>query len=304
MHVRGGALSALVSVAVASASPALAQHLRPDTLAAMPVSQPLKVEAYGADPLQFGELRLPAGKGPFPVAVLVHGGCWTKGFATLSYMSPLAADLAKQGVATWNIEYRELGDAGGGWPGSFLDWAAGTDHLRSLAKVYPLDLSRVVVVGHSAGAHAALWIASRDRIAASSPIRGGGRPLAVKAAVAIDGPGAITGGFLAREVAICGKPVIEDFMGGAPQTAPERYAQGDPAALLPVRASETLVASAVLTPDEARDYQKAAAAKGQSVNVITLNDAGHFDMLSPATPSGADVEQAILRAVGVGPSPR
>jgi acetyl esterase/lipase len=234
---------------------------------------------------------------------MVHGGCWTKGFATLSYLSPLAADLAAHGVATWNIEYRQIGDAGAGWPGSFLDWAAGTDHLRDLTKTYPLDLGRVVVIGHSAGAPAAFWLASRYRLPADSPIVGGEAPLAIKAAIAIDGPGDLAGDLLTREVAICGAPVVETFMGGSPGSAPGRYAQGNPAALLPIQARETLVSSVVLTPKEAGDYQVAAAAKGLKVDIIALKDAGHFDMLSPVTPSGAQLERAILQATGIGPAP-
>jgi hypothetical protein len=33
--------------------------------------------AYGSDALQFGELRVPSNSGPHPVAILIHGGCWS-----------------------------------------------------------------------------------------------------------------------------------------------------------------------------------------------------------------------------------
>jgi len=168
----------------------------------MPVSGPVSIDSYGSDTLQVGELRLPTGKGPFPVAVIIHGGCWTKGVATRTYMSPLATSLTAKGVATWNIEYRQLGDKGGGWPGSYNDWANGTDHLRALAQRFPLDISRVIVLGHSAGASAALWVAARGKLPPTSPIRGGD-PLRVLAAVAIDGPGDLAG-FIGRDSKICG----------------------------------------------------------------------------------------------------
>jgi acetyl esterase/lipase len=129
-------------------------------VAALPASIRTKTEAYGPDPLQVGDLRIlrmPKGLGPFPVAVIVHGDCWTKGFATLSYMSPLASALTDAGIATWNVEYRQVGDAGGGWPGTYLDWAAASHHLRILAKSYALDLKRVIAIGHSAGASGAFW---------------------------------------------------------------------------------------------------------------------------------------------------
>src|SRR4051812_30037720 len=84
---------------------------------------------YGNRPQQFGELRLPKGDGPFPVVVVIHGGCWQNAFDFV-YMTRLAAWLTHHGVATWTIEYRRLGDEGGGWPGTFLDVATATDALR------------------------------------------------------------------------------------------------------------------------------------------------------------------------------
>src|SRR5260221_265652 len=125
--------------------------------------------AYGKDPLQFGDLRLPGGKGPFrrpyPVAIVIHGGCWLAEY-DLEYMGRLSAALAEKGVATWTIEYRRVGNPGGGTPGTFNDVAAAAAHLRVLAKQYPLDLKRTIAVGHSAGGHLALWLAS------SFPLKG------------------------------------------------------------------------------------------------------------------------------------
>jgi acetyl esterase/lipase len=109
------------------------------------------VEQYGSDKLQFGELRLPAGKGPFPVVAVIDGGCWTRSFEDVTGTSPLADMLTKRGIATWNIEYRARGDAGAGYPGTFQDVGAGVDHLRALARRYPLDLKRLAIAGHSAG---------------------------------------------------------------------------------------------------------------------------------------------------------
>jgi len=277
-----------------AAAPALAQHLRPDGLAKMPVPPPTLTQAYGPDPLEFGQLRLPKGRGPFPLVVIIHGGCWTKGFADLNYMSPLAADLATKGAATWNIEYRQIGDPGGGWPGTFQDWAAATDHVRALAKAYPLDLNRVVVIGHSAGAHAALWLAGRPRLPAHSPIRGSD-PIVITANVAIDGPGDIAA-FIGPDQQICGAPVIANLMGGLPDKVALRYVQGNPIQRLPSHVPATLISSVVLPPQAAEAYRAAAVARGDQVQVLRVENAGHFDMLSPATPSGAATEALILKA--------
>jgi acetyl esterase/lipase len=290
----------LALILLLCAAPASAQaHLTETQLAAMPVPPPTEVEAYGTGPLQFGELRVPAGNGPFPVAIIVHGGCWTKGFATLRYMSPLAADLARKGIATWSIEYRQIGDAGAGWPGTFLDWAEGADYVRRLAGRYHLDLTRVVLIGHSAGAHAVLWLANRERLPNDSAVRGSGVPIVPYAVFAIDGPADIAGSFLSRETSICRSPVIEHLMGGTPAAVPSHYAQGNPRALLPSAAPETLVSSVVLTAGEATDYQSAATKLGGRVTVVNLTDAGHFDMLSVDTPSGLQVERLILHALGL-----
>ncbi|MGI9204157.1 MAG: alpha/beta hydrolase family protein, partial [Woeseiaceae bacterium] len=85
---------------------------------------------YGDGALQFGDLRLPAGSGPHPVAVFIHGGCWLSAF-DIAHSSKLTAAMARYGIATWSLEYRRVGDEGGGWPGTFQDVASGADHLAS-----------------------------------------------------------------------------------------------------------------------------------------------------------------------------
>jgi acetyl esterase/lipase len=255
------------------------------------------VEAYGSAVQQYGELRLPKGRGPFAVVVIVHGGCWTKGYSTLAYMAPLATALTARGVATWNIEYRQKGEAGGGWPGTFLDWADATDHLRDLAKTYPLDLSRVVVAGHSAGGHAALWIAARGGLPAKSPIRGAS-PLKIAATVDIDGPADLAG-FIGADARICGAPVVVPFMGGAPAQVPDRYVQANPIARLPLHVAQTLIAAKVLPPADAETYRRAALAKGERVIVQPFPHASHGDVADPLNPAGAQVVASILRAAGV-----
>lgn len=114
----------------------LAQDKTPADLLKMPVSPGRRI-AYGNEPLQFGDLRVPAGKGPHPVVVIVHGGCWMaklgnldeRGVA-LDLLRPLAVAMTDAGFATWNVEYRRLGNTGDGWPGTFEDVAQGADHMR------------------------------------------------------------------------------------------------------------------------------------------------------------------------------
>ena len=284
-------------MALLLATPAVARDMSPRDVDALPASKPTALLSYGPDTLQTGELRLPPGKGPFPVAVVIHGGCWTKGFATARNTAPLASALTAKGIATWNIEYRQVGDAGGGWPGTFADWAAATDQLRALAKRYPLDLKNVVVTGHSAGAHAALWVAARGKLPKGNPLRGA-NPLPVRAAVAIDGPGDLAP-FVGPDAEICGRPVIAPLMGGTPAEVPERYAQGSPAALLPLGVPQVMLPSAVLTPQAAEAYRAAATAKGDRVSVVpAAAGADHFNIIAPGEPQFEPTLRAILDALG------
>ena len=282
------------ALALAISSPAGARDMRPSDVDKLPESTPSATIAYGTDPLQLGDLRLPPGKGPFPVAIVVHGGCWTKGFATRRNTAALASALTAKGIATWNIEYRQIGDAGAGWPGIFQDGAAAADKLRGLAKSQPLDLRRVVASGHSARAHAALWMAARGRLPASSPIRGA-NPLPLKAAVAIDGPGDLAP-FVGFDAEICGKPVIAPLMGGTPDAQADRYAQGSPLALAPLGMPQYLISAAVLTPEDAEVDRATMTKAGDRVTVTKPKDADHFNIIAPGEPQWAEVEAIILKA--------
>jgi acetyl esterase/lipase len=140
-------------------------------------SKPDAVLRYADHPRGVADLRLPEGKGPFPLAVIFHGGCWKAGIADRNYMAPLATRWQQQGIATLNVDYREVGD-GGGWPGSFADWKAAAGLIEQVARDYPIDRDRVTLVGHSAGATAALWLAAAQgaRRSRTSPARARAAP--------------------------------------------------------------------------------------------------------------------------------
>src|SRR5262245_24908346 len=125
---------------------------------------------YGPAPSQFGDLRLPAGPGPHPVVVGLHGGWWRAPHG-LEPHANLCEALRAEGFATWNVEYRRVGEEGGGWPGTFEDAGSAVDFLAELAPAYGLDLSRAVTLGFSAGGHLALWVAARHRLDPGHPLR-------------------------------------------------------------------------------------------------------------------------------------
>lgn len=270
------------------------QRLRPRDVDALP-SKPANARvSYGSDPMQFGDLRLPSGAGPFPVAVVIHGGCWVSGFATLQNTSAFADALRDAGVATWNIEYRRLDNPGGGWPGTFTDVGAAVDHVATLAKQYPLDLSRVVVTGHSAGAHLALWAAARPRLAANSPLYTKA-PLRVRGAIALGGPGDLRN-FTEYAGRICGSPVIERLLGGTPDAVPERYADASPIELLPLGVRQLLIVGEEdgVMPERARSaYVTAAVKAGDAAEAIVVSGA-HFEVIAPSSPAWVAVRDKIL----------
>jgi acetyl esterase/lipase len=200
-------------------APLFAQERSPDELLKLPVPNAPRI-AYGTDTLQFGELRVPAGRGPHPVVITVHGGCWVARLGklddravALDLVRPIAADLTTNGFATWNLEYRRLGNDGGGWPGTFQDIAAGADHLRQIAAKNHLDLTRVVAIGHSAGGHFALWLAAHPKLPKSSEFYVK-EPLRLKGVVDLDGPGDLKA-TIPLQQPVCGAPVITQLMGGS-----------------------------------------------------------------------------------------
>ena len=241
---------------------------------------------YGGDPLQFGELRLPSSQGPHPVAIVIHGGCWMAKLGTMDpravaidNMRPLAHAITEAGIATWNIEYRRLGDPGGGWPGSFRDVAEAADFLKVIAVNRHLDLDRVVSIGHSAGGHFALWLAARHQIAKDSDLYSPS-PLKITGVVALDGPGDLKAS-LAIQQPVCGGPVITNLIGGSPEQQPDRFRAASPIELLPLGARQVFLAGRMFGP-QAPGYEAAAKKAGDSIEV-SVSDAGHFVFIDPAS---------------------
>lgn len=262
---------------------------------ALKAAPPTARIAYGDGPQQFGELRVPDGKGPHPVVVLIHGGCWLAEVADLTYFSPMAEALTKRGVATWNIEYRRIGNEGGGWPGTFLDVGHATDHLRAIAKQHALDLDRVVVAGHSAGGHLALWIAARKKLAADSVLFIAD-PLRVAGVVNLSGPGDLST-FGDDPKHACGEDTIRRLLGGAPKDVPDRYRDASPTRLLPLGVPQVCISG---LRDQAvpfmhgKAHAEAARRAGDNARFVDLPEAGHFEVVAPSSAAWTKVEKEIL----------
>jgi acetyl esterase/lipase len=264
----------------------------PDVLA-LPAAPPDVVVPYGDDPAQCAELRLPATAGPHPVVVVIHGGCWLGEHDNAS-TQPLADALRLAGYATWHLEYRRLGMAGGGWPGTLLDVGRGLDALRSLAQHHQLDLSRVVTLGHSAGGHLALWAAARHRVPAGSELRSAD-PLAVSGAVSLAGILDLRA-FLGMQSASCGGPVVTRLLGGTPEEMPERYSAASPAEMLPLGVRQVSISCAydeIVPPSLGAAYVRAARAAGDRVDEVVIENAAHFELIAPGSIAWPAVEAAV-----------
>jgi acetyl esterase/lipase len=260
-----------------------------EDLLALPAPSRLRIP-YGSEPSQFGELRLPGGSGPHPVVILLHGGYWRARY-DLAYMSHAAAALTDAGCATWNVEYRRLGEPGGGWPGTFLDVACAADSLRVLAPEHHLDRSRVVALGHSAGGQLALWLAGRSSIVSDSPLAAP-EPLSLLGVVAL---APVADLIRARELGLSDAAVAE-FLGGDPQLHPDRYAAASPIELLPLGIPQVLIhgeADEDVPIELSERYIGAAQAAGEDAQLLRLPGTGHFEVVDPRAGQWLTVIQAL-----------
>jgi len=236
-------------------------------------------EVYGAAPEQFGELRLPCGGGPHSVVVLIHGGCWRAEY-DITHVAPLATALADAGWAVWAIEYRRIGSPGGGWPGTFDDVTNAIAHVRQLAARHPLDLARVVVAGHSAGGHLALWSAAQESFLPRAVVSIAGiTDLATYAAP--------TG---------CGSAVVP-LLGGTVGEVPERYAFASPATTPPRVPVQAIIGTADAIVPHAQ-VDALARSTGARVIVRPVEGAGHFDLVAPDGDAWTALLQALRAVTG------
>jgi acetyl esterase/lipase len=220
---------------------------------------------YGAARSQRAGLHLPRGPGPHRVMILIHGGSWRKGYGRV-VMRGLAADLLRRDWAVWNIEYRRLGD-GGGWPATFEDVADAIDHLAGVDA--PLDLTRVSLLGHSAGGHLALWAAGRERLPQGEPgAIERAPPIRVQRVISQAGVCDLVGAYRAWHGG-----AVKELMGGSPEELPERYALADPLAHVPLAMPALLVHGVddeTVSVNLSRGYARASVAAGGEVELVEI----------------------------------
>lgn len=265
-----------------------------DLFAREPVS-PTHTIRWGEGATNIADLWLPAGAGPHPVVVMVHGGCWQKAIADRTIMNWAAEDLRQRGMAVWNIEYRGVDEEGGGYPGTFEDVARAADALRPQAPVYNLDLARVAAFGHSAGGHLALWLGARPRLPARSPLR-------------MDDPlkfvGVLNSGGLAdleasRSVTprSCLEDIFGDLVGQFSSTRANVLSDTSPVEMLPLRIRQVSVnghEDRIAPPALGAGWARKSRAAGDDASVEIVMDTGHVELVSPGTKAW-EIEAAALQ---------
>lgn len=235
--------------------------------------------SYGTDPNQFGELRLPQDKNKtlFPVVMNIHGGFWRAKY-DLVHAGNLCAALTAKGVVTWNIEYRRIGNPGGGWPGTFEDVRTAHRYLAQIAPKYKLDLHRSAVMGHSAGGQLALCLAGHEP--------------SIKHVVSLAG---VVDLQQAWEQHLSDNAVAS-FLGGKPGSVPEHYREADPMQLS-IKATQWLIHGAaddVVPASFSRNYAEQKRGRGEDVHYLEVSTAGHYELIDPRSNAWPKVENTVL----------
>jgi len=234
---------------------------------------------YGGDPSQFIDLRMPKSKASHALAIVIHGGYWRAKY-DLVYMGHLCAALAAMGIATANVEYRRVGNRGGGWPGTFADIRSAYQFLTQNARQYEFDVQRLLAIGHSAGGQLALSLAARET--------------GVKAVVSLAG---VIDLHRAYSLHLSNDAVVA-FLGGTPAEVPDHYKEADPMNLA-IKARQWLVQGAAddtVPPEFSRDYAAAKHKMGEDACLVEIPNAGHFEVVDPRSAAWKEVARVVTSA--------
>ena len=212
---------------------------------------------YGPEPLQFADVRNADGE---TLALVLHGGSW-KATYNLTHLAHLCILLGENGVPTLNVEYRRVGDPGGGWPGSLHDVLLAAERAQTLAR-------RLVLVGHSAGGHLALLAAKRT-----------GVPVVALAAV-------------------CDPPTWKNDAVAAFFARKEPTPEASPLAQAPLGVRSLVIhgtADDVVPFEQSQRYARAA---GDEAALRPLDGAGHFEPIDPQSPEVRVTLNAVAELLG------
>jgi acetyl esterase/lipase len=227
-------------------------------------------------------VRLPRTKGPHSALLNIHGGYWRAKY-DLAHAGHLCEALRAAGVATFNTEYRRVGNAGGGWPGTFEDIRSAYRFVQQEHSRFHLDLDRLVVMGHSAGGQLALCLAAHET--------------SLRRAISLAGVVDLKKAFALH----LSQDAVAEFLGGKPDAVPgKHYREADPMQLSIPQARQWLLHGReddTVPPEFSRDYVTQKKKTGESVQLLEIPRAGHFDLIDPASEAFKQVTSTVLTAV-------
>jgi len=232
------------------------------------------------------ELRLPKeGTGIRALLINIHGGFWRAKYS-LDHAGHLCAALAAQGLVTANLEYRRVGNEGGGWPGTFADIRSAFQFLVQNAQKYNFDPQKIVITGHSAGGQLALCLAAHES--------------RVKAVISLAGAVDLQSTY---QFHLSNNAVVE-FLHGTPSEVPDHYREADPMQLSITNSHQWLLhgsADDVIPPAFSREYvtakQKLTGKEKEYVHLLEISGADHFDLIDPKSRAWGTVQKTVLEAM-------
>jgi acetyl esterase/lipase len=260
-----------------------------DEILDLSTSEPDEVIAYGRESdQQIAELWLPDSASNVPVVILIHGGCWQSAY-NLGHVRPVCAALTKLGMAAWSIEYRRIGDPGGGWPGTFADVLSAISALDQLDRP-EIDYDRKILMGHSSGGHLALWAAAA--FDAAHPFQGSHRgPIsAVVGLAAISDLESYAMGVSACELA------TRELLSGLPAESPDLYKWASPLRL-GAHPRTVLIhgdADGIVPITQSENF-----AQQKSARLHSLPGVGHFDLIHPGSIAWLVIESELISEINL-----
>jgi acetyl esterase len=106
------------------------------------------------------DAHVPDGNGPFPAAILVHGGGWVAGDKQ-QYITYIFQPLSDAGFAWFSINYRLAPQFR--FPADADDVASAIQFVKANAAKYKVDPKRIALIGESAGGHLVSYVGARNR---------------------------------------------------------------------------------------------------------------------------------------------
>jgi acetyl esterase/lipase len=252
--------------------------LSAEDILSQPQPPPDERVSYGSDANQFLEVRLPRTKPPHPVLLNIHGGYWRAKY-NLDHAGHLCEALRTSGIATFNTEYRRVGNPGGGWPGTFEDIRSAYRFLQQEHSRFHLDLTRLVVMGHSAGGQLALCLAAHEP--------------SLRNVISLAGVIDLKQAF-SRHLS---NDAVAEFLGGNPSAVPDHYREADPMELTIPHTHQWLIVGSeddTVPAEFSRAYVAEKKKVGESVELIEIPHTDHFALIDPASGAFGEVRKAAL----------